>query len=500
MSCNQVRPAEPLPAMHYAMTRWLGAAVTMLWIGTSIAAAQTSPAAQTPPAAKNLLAAPAAPAKRPRPTQAVPAAQCATAGCHADVKQFPVVHGPVNVDGCDACHKLVDPAKHTYGLQRQGADVCTFCHQINTERFPVQHKPVQDGQCLACHNPHGGQTKRFTRGKTTGELCAACHKSPIGDNKHVHGPVAAGACDSCHTAHGGAQKNLLTAEGKSLCYACHTEMKAQLAQVKFPHKAVEQDCTACHDPHASNYTMMVKQAPVALCTSCHEKQKKSIEQAKVKHTVVTQGDACVNCHTAHGGNLAALMKAEPLKVCMNCHSKPTKTPDGQVVRAMNEVKDPRLVKHGPIRDGNCSGCHDTHGSANDKLLIKPYPEAFYQPFSVDKYALCFTCHDQQLVLTAEARGLTGFRNGEENLHFVHVNKPDRGRSCRACHNAHASPNELHVRDSVPYGGWQMPINFKKSETGGSCSPGCHKPYEYNRPRPVDYKALGAPTTAAALAR
>jgi len=51
-----------------------------------------------------------------------------------------------------------------------------------------------------------------------------------------------------------------------------------------------------------------------------------------------------------------------------------------------------------------------------------------------------------------------------------------------------------VRDSVPFGKWEMPIKFVKNETGGSCSPGCHKPYSYDRVQPLDFKA-SPPTTA-----
>ena len=41
-----------------------------------------------------------------------------------------------------------------------------------------------------------------------------------------------------------------------------------------------------------------------------------------------------------------------------------------------------------------------------------------------------------------------------------------------------------MRDSVPYGNWTMPINFKRTETGGSCAPGCHKAFAYDRNNPV----------------
>ena len=94
------------------------------------------------------------------------------------------------------------------------------------------------------------------------------------------------------------------------------------------------------------------------------------------------------------------------------------------------------------------------------------------------------------MLSEKTTGLTNFRNGQANLHFMHVNKTEKGRSCRACHNVHASPNDLHIRDSVPYGSWNMPINYKKSADGGSCSPGCHKPYTYDRKNAVPYDTPG----------
>jgi predicted CXXCH cytochrome family protein len=151
---------------------------------------------------------------------------------------------------------------------------------------------------------------------------------------------------------------------------------------------------------------------------------------------------------------------------------------------MAEVAQPGFDKHGPIRDGNCSGCHTLHGGQLPRLLKEPYPETFYQPFKVEAYALCFGCHDKQLVLTQQTEGLTRFRNGTRNLHYVHVNKAEKGRSCYACHNTHASRQPAHIRESVPYGNWEIPIRFQVTETGGSCAPGCHRPAAYDRVKPV----------------
>ncbi len=433
-------------------------------------------------------------AQTTRPTVAVDQKSCVTAECHPKVKQYKVIHGPVNVNACEACHKLTDAKEHKFEQQRDKTQTCTFCHKIDTTNMPVVHKPVTQGECLQCHNPHGGVNKNFTRGTTEKDLCNRCHEDVMAGKTAVHGPVAAGSCSSCHQSHASQNKKLLVAEGRALCFNCHLEMKNQMKTAKVVHKAAEQDCITCHDAHASNFPKQIKQAPLDLCTSCHEHDpiKKSATESKHQHSVVIKGIACLNCHTAHGGDLPKLMKNEPIKVCMKCHNDPIKVNKELTIPAVSEVLDPATFKHGPIRDGNCGGCHNVHGSDIDNLLAKSYPETFYQGFAMDKYELCFSCHDKELVLQKSAEGLTGFRNGKENLHFLHVNKSDKGRNCRACHSTHASEKPLHVRESVPYGNWLMPINFARTDTGGSCSPGCHKPYEYDRVKPAHYDV--PPTT------
>ena len=76
--------------------------------------------------------------------------------------------------------------------------------------------------------------------------------------------------------------------------------------------------------------------------------------------------------------------------------------------------------------------------------------------------------------------LTKFRNGDQNLHFVHVNKDERGRTCRACHEVHASKQKHQIRDAVPYGktGYMLKVNFTQTATGGSCAQTCHLTRSY----------------------
>jgi hypothetical protein len=40
---------------------------------------------------------------------------------------------------------------------------------------------------------------------------------------------------------------------------------------------------------------------------------------------------------------------------------------------------------------------------------------------------------------------------------------------------------------VPFGAWYLPLNFQKTENGGSCLPGCHKLKKYDRVKKEVYE-------------
>jgi predicted CXXCH cytochrome family protein len=426
-------------------------------------------------------AAPDAASSVQRPTERK--MNCTEGQCHAKQRDFKFLHGPAAVGACDACHTYADEKKHTFQMKRADRDLCGFCH-VGKQVGKVIHKPIMEGQCLGCHNPHGAPNREMLRSTDMGKLCASCHGDVTKGRSHMHGPVASGNCATCHNSHASDFPKLLVAEGRAICLGCHKEMALQMQHIKVVHKPAEGDCLQCHEAHASNYTMQLRQEPLPLCLSCHAQVKQAAQDAPYKHSAVIEGKACLNCHTPHGSDLAKLMKGDTVKSCLSCHDKPIRKAGGAVVQSVAELANPDVVKHGPIRDGNCSGCHTLHGGPTPRLLAKPYPETFYQAFNTEAYGLCFSCHDQQLVLTKDTEGLTRFRNGTQNLHFLHVDKPDRGRSCYACHMTHASTHPSHVRDSVPYGNWEIPINFKPTASGGSCAPGCHREATYDRVQPV----------------
>lgn len=437
-------------------------------------------------------------AKPARPTEAISEASCVTSECHANIKSYPALHGPVNVNTCNACHKLLDAKQHTYELLRQKSELCTFCHEFNTGDMPIVHKPVTEGQCLGCHNPHGGKTKDLLRGETIAELCGNCHEPIALNKKAIHAPVKAGECDSCHPSHASRFPKLLNVQGEDLCLSCHAEFQSRLVNVKFRHKALNEGCVACHDVHASNHAMNLLQPAPDLCTTCHESVKTEIAQATFKHNVVTKDRACLTCHDSHGSDIEKLMGDLPTKTCMTCHNEPVKTDKGRVIAALPEISDPTTIKHGPIKAGHCGGCHTMHGGNKPMLLAGSYSEAFYLKFATAEFELCFNCHDPQFAQQPNGKGLTAFRNGERNLHFVHVNdsSSERGRNCRVCHSTHASKNDVHIRDWVTYKKWQLPINFTRTATGGACASGCHATYSYDRENPIPHPTTNPATRTA----
>jgi predicted CXXCH cytochrome family protein len=137
-------------------------------------------------------------------------------------------------------------------------------------------------------------------------------------------------------------------------------------------------------------------------------------------------------------------------------------------------------RHGPIKNRDCSGCHTPHSSPYYRLLTNDYPKGFYAPYFPSSYALCFQCHESGLAKDEHTTTLTGFRDGDRNLHFLHVNKSSNGRTCRSCHEVHVSASPKFIGQTVPFGTWKLPIKFAKTDSGGGCEPGCHEAQRYDR--------------------
>jgi predicted CXXCH cytochrome family protein len=235
------------------------------------------------------------------------------------------------------------------------------------------------------------------------------------------------------------------------CFECHDKFP----EFAFSHDpAASGDCMACHLDHKDEEKLMLVKEGAALCLECHD----DMAQGTSVHTPVKDGK-CTACHNPHGSASKKLLVAAGTALCEKCHA------------GSSEFK--RKVAHDAIDD--CSSCHLPHSSGNKRLLTKG--------LTLDR--LAFT----------KAQGEdTGFRMGTTNLHALHlmggapsatskygiVKKKD-GQTCYACHLPHTSDQGKLLRTEYQCTGtFCYTMRFVKTEQGGTCVVGCHKPQTYSR--------------------
>jgi predicted CXXCH cytochrome family protein len=393
---------------------------------------------------------------------------CVTAQCHATLLTPTNVHPPS--ESCDSCHESVEEqhpqkGKKTFKLASEPPELCTACHDAFGKKSDV-HPPVKDGMCTTCHDPHASNEPKLLT-QPLKDLCTSCHDDKA-NLPHMHGPVSAGDCTACHTPHESDIKPLLLKKDDELCAGCHVDIQ-ELLKKPDVHPALDGGCTSCHNPHGSAHPKLLAEKGAAVCFACHDDIGTKVEKSPVVHAAVQTEKGCASCHSPHASDNAKLLLAPEKETCLACHKT-------IITKNMTTL-------HGPINEGKCTPCHDPHGGPNAKLLVAGFPPNPYVPYTDKAYALCFTCHKRDLVQFPDTSFATGFRDGERNLHYLHVNNKQKGRSCKMCHNLHGGSQPKLIADSVPFGKWNLPLKFVKTETGGSCSPGCHKMQSYDRKTP-----------------
>jgi predicted CXXCH cytochrome family protein len=406
---------------------------------------------------------------------------CTEAGCHDALVKTKFVHDPVSGEMCDSCHQEKEPDSHEFELTAEEGELCGVCHEGFEGK--IVHAPVEMGDCTSCHDPHGSDTEHLLAAESVAGICTECHVDPAEERGFVHGPVAAGACVACHDPHASDFAALAPADGAKLCAMCHSDMEERLAERKFKHAPVEDDCASCHDPHGADNKMMLAEPSPGVCLECHVDVAENIDAAPVKHAPVSRDEDCVACHEPHAANFEHLLDRETMKLCFRCHAGEEATKAGLL--DFEKLLTENREHHGPILDEDCAACHQVHGGEHTSLLVASYPSGFYASYSEEAYGLCFECHDASAMEEEKTESATDFRNGDQNLHYVHVNRQVKGRTCRACHEVHASKQPKHIRETVRFGAWELPVGFRKLDTGGVCSPGCHRAYRYDRDDFVD---------------
>ncbi len=410
---------------------------------------------------------------------------CTSSGCHGKLVQTKFVHAPAGENQCDVCHVQPDAKVHRFDLTADPKELCMDCHEESVEG-EFLHAAIEQNGCTICHNPHGSPYPKLLREATTGENCSQCHEEVAEDFEFHHGPVAAGACTSCHNPHASDLSKLLVETGPKLCAQCHDEIFENLESLKTVHQPAREDCLGCHQPHGGDDKMLLTATLPDLCLDCHDDVADAIDDAAVPHALVTVGRACLACHSPHASDRDTLLLGDGAQLCLSCHNRTINSKRGIIADIAGRLAA-HPMRHGPVADNDCVTCHQPHGGAYVSLLTAAYPAKRYAAFNDDIYALCFECHDVEAFEDAETTDATGFRDGQRNLHFLHVNSGAKGRTCRFCHDPHANSNTHQVTDSVAFGQWRIPLNFEATQTGGSCGPGCHQSRRYDRLTPVNPK-------------
>ena len=273
----------------------------------------------------------------------------------------------------------------------------------------------------------------------------------------------------CHDPHASGNRKLLVKEGPALCSECHDGIMEGKA-----HTIIEEDgCQACHDPHSSDSAKLLPGPADGLCQECHD----SMVEGPVVHEAVS-GGSCTDCHSPHASANRPLLLSDQPTLCGQCH---------EILGEFDKLL------HTAITDGDCTDCHKAHSGGEEKLLVAPYNrERYPKGFEEGMYALCFQCHDASLVTGKAEDGVTNFRNGNKNLHDLHVQgalepnkygivKRGRARSCVACHNPHGSSQPFDLlREYECESVLCYTMTYYPLEDGGKCMVGCHKPKSYKR--------------------
>ncbi len=332
------------------------------------------------------------------------------------------IHPPFAEGKCTSCHNP-HGGSAPHKLVKAPNELCTSCH-ADVARTPgkgeVAHAAMQKATCTDCHDGHMS-TQPALLTKAPGELCSSCHARE--SFRHTHLPYQTASCEGCHRNHGH-QKGLLAGTVKETCGACHQQQIAALSAATKHPPAQEDDCLSCHQPHGSANEGLLAEPQRDLCWSCHDVNeivlhapKPTSKTAKREddddddkaaptptgkqhdmalHPPVENGD-CSSCHDAHGSALPSLLTRTGDTLCYGCHAQQ------KIDFAAGNV-------HPPVADGKCSTCHTPHGSSFGALATNTEP------------ALCTQCHDL----------------AKPEIEKAHKNIDVSGATCTSCHAPHSS--------------------------------------------------------------
>lgn len=310
---------------------------------------------------------------------------------------------------CAQCHA---PQGEAFGT----LDNCTRCHQgleINRQAS-LFGSPWMMLLLLAMPLSAGAQSKG---GYVGSERCAVCHdEHSAGFDANPHALLTTSerweaqeiACESCHgpgLAHVQALDpaplevwaNAQPDRVNQACLNCHRSGSHQAERFFSDHLRNEVACTGCHQAHEAPARPLLAAETDALCSSCHLEVSAAFRRPYT-HNLHDGTISCVDCHAPHGQSPVSGPTRISVNetVCLNCHA---------------DKRGPFPFEHAPVKMEPCSTCHEPHGSANPRMMVRH-----------NVAQLCLECH------TSSLAALGG---SPPAFHDV---RSARFRSCTGCHS------------------------------------------------------------------
>ena len=298
--------------------------------------------------------------------------------------------------------------------------VATAAHAADDKAPPKDIVLKGDAKCTRCHDETEtypvlaiGKTRHGVTADKRTPTCTSCHgESEKHANKpadvkerpkpdHTYGGqlLSVPEADRVERYFGLAGKRTSTPveERNAACLNCHQGGK-RMHWEGSTHASRDVACTSCHQVHASHDKVRDKATQSEVCFTCHKEQRAQVN--RLSHHPIKEGKVvCSDCHNPHGSAGPKLMVRDSVNdTCYTCHM---------------EKRGPFVHNHQPVTE-DCSICHNPHGS-NIANLLKARP-----PF------LCQECHSATSH-PSQASGLPTTRtSATTQLGSV-------GRGCLNCH-------------------------------------------------------------------
>jgi DmsE family decaheme c-type cytochrome len=271
-----------------------------------------------------------------------------------------------------------------------------------------------DAVCTRCHN-EGDEYPVLAIGKTRhGTMADArtptCTSCHGLSDLHVNRPADAKERPKPDRTFGKASKTPME-ERSAACLTCHQGGSRMHWQMGV-HAAREVACSSCHQIHTDHDRARDKRTQTEVCFACHKEQRAQLNRPS-RHPIREGKIVCSDCHNPHGtAGEKLLVRGNVNDTCYTCHT---------------EKRGPFVRTHQPVQE-NCAICHNPHGTTNDNLLkLRP-------PF------LCQQCHEP-----TSHRGNVASFTGPANTAGGSTSANFLARGCLNCHtNIHGTNNPFNA--------------------------------------------------------